>query len=124
MHRFFDALASAPLALSFCAAFVTAFVRMTMQQRRSSIISRLCEAFLCSMLASAITQLAVLEFGLTYDYALAIAVFTAFLGTEFISSILIGIIKYRHFGRPDFPASERHHKERQTPNVKPDDPDQ
>ena len=49
---------------------------------------------MCSMLSGAVSQLAIVHFGLTIDYAIPIAVFISFLGTEFFSSLLIGILKH------------------------------
>lgn len=56
---------------------------------------RLSEAFMCSMLSSALTIMALHHFDVTEYIALPISVFCGFLGTDFIKSLLLGVIEYK-----------------------------
>lgn len=102
MQRFVDLVVSGSVGvqvfLGFVAAFFTALVRVILKVKRMSWPARFGEAFLCSMLSTAFCQLLVYFFDMSYDMSIAIGVLTAYLGTDFISGILVGVIKYRVLG--------------------------
>lgn len=77
------------------AAFIMAMLRSGGFTRKNLRI-RLSEAFMCSMLSSALTIIALHHFDVTEYVALPISIFCGFLGTDFIKSILVGWIEYKN----------------------------
>ena len=98
---FGDGLTFIYLSIAAFFAFIMNLLRTGYAKHRASFGMRLCEAMMCSMLASAITMLAHLHLGLGYEYAMPVGVFTGYLGSDFISATLIGWIKYRKLGMPE-----------------------
>lgn len=62
---------------------------------------------MCSMLASSLTMLAHLHLEMGIEYAMPVGTLVGYLGSDFISAVLIGWIKYRRLGFPDDLERER-----------------
>lgn len=77
------------------AAFIMAMLRSGGFSKKN-LRMRLSEAFMCSMLSSALTIMALHHFDVTEYIALPISVFCGFLGTDFIKSLLVGWIEYKN----------------------------
>lgn len=75
------------------ATSLTAILRQALMLTRRSWKVRLAEAFLCSMLSSAIIQIIKIYTDLPPEIAFPVCVFTGFLGTDFIRAIIIAIFK-------------------------------
>ena len=136
MNRIIDAFGEQVVMLYLlCAgacAFVMSLLRSVYLESRKSFKVRLCEAFMCSMLASAVTMLAHLHLGLSYSYAMPIGTIIGYLGADFISAVLIGWLKYKRLGFPDeqtrsMPSngdeSRPQGSDNGGANAKPDNPD-
>ena len=75
------------------ATALTAILRQALLLTRRSWKVRLAEAFLCSMLSSAIIQVIKIFTDLPPEIAFPICVFTGFLGTDFIRALIVAIFK-------------------------------
>ena len=77
------------------ATAITTILRQALMLTRRSWKVRLAEAFLCSMLSSAIIQVIRIFTNLPPEIAFPVCVFTGFLGTDFIRAVIVSIFKIK-----------------------------
>lgn len=77
------------------ATAITTILRQALMLTRRSWKVRLAEAFLCSMLSSAIIQVIRIFTDLPPEIAFPVCVFTGFLGTDFIRAVIVSIFKLK-----------------------------
>lgn len=77
------------------ATAITTILRQALMLTRRSWKVRLAEAFLCSMLSSAIIQVIRIFTDLPPEIAFPVCVFTGFLGTDFIRAVIVSIFKIK-----------------------------
>lgn len=77
------------------ATAITTILRQALMLTRRSWKVRLAEAFLCSMLSSAIIQVIRIFTDLPPEIAFPVCVFTGFLGTDFIRALIVSIFKLK-----------------------------
>lgn len=93
------------LSGSGLSGFVMALLR-TGGFTRKNLRMRLAEAFMCSMLSSAITMGAH-TYGLSYEWAIPIGTFVGFVGTDIIRALLVGAAEWLKLKYPRFFGRER-----------------
>lgn len=75
------------------ASFIMALLRSGGFTRKNFRV-RLSEAFMCSMLSSSLTMVAIHHFDANEYIAMPISVFCGFLGTDYLRALLIGFIEW------------------------------
>lgn len=74
-------------------SFIMAFLR-SIKMTRKRFVLRMVEAFMCSMLSSAISIGIVQYFHVSYIWSIPIGTLVGFIGTDVIHSAIVGWIAY------------------------------
>lgn len=74
-------------------AFCMALLRSA-KYTKKHFITRLTEALMCSMLASALVIGLVEYFHVSFIWAIPVGTFIGFVGTDFIHAVIVGLVEY------------------------------